>query len=125
MRIDTVAAAWKAIATKNVRKLRQQRKLMQDQLAFASRIDLTYLGGIERGQPPSRGRAAGRRSESSHMIEDDETSSTKEPPNVCKVYRAVDRMRKLAGFAAKITGREVGPSSMRGDKALVLDYSAI
>jgi transcriptional regulator with XRE-family HTH domain len=35
---------------KNVRKLRQQRKLTQKQLAFASKIDLAYLGGIERGR---------------------------------------------------------------------------
>jgi transcriptional regulator with XRE-family HTH domain len=41
---------WKAIVAKNVRKLRQQRKLTQEQLAFAARIDLTYLGGIERGK---------------------------------------------------------------------------
>jgi transcriptional regulator with XRE-family HTH domain len=41
---------WKAIMAKNIRKLRQQRKLTQEQLAFASKIDLTYLGGIERGQ---------------------------------------------------------------------------
>jgi len=31
-------------------KLRQQRKLTQEQLAFAAKIDLTYLGGIERGK---------------------------------------------------------------------------
>jgi transcriptional regulator with XRE-family HTH domain len=30
--------------------LRQQRKLTQEQLAFAVAIDLTYLGGIERGR---------------------------------------------------------------------------
>ena len=41
---------WKAIVARNVRKLRQQRKLTQEQLAFAARIDLTYLGGIERGR---------------------------------------------------------------------------
>jgi len=41
---------WKAIVAKNVRKLRQQRKLTQEQLAFAAKIDLTYLGGIERGK---------------------------------------------------------------------------
>jgi DNA-binding XRE family transcriptional regulator len=35
---------------KNVRKLPQQRKLTQEQLAFASKIDLTYLSGIERGR---------------------------------------------------------------------------
>jgi transcriptional regulator with XRE-family HTH domain len=41
---------WTVIVAKNVRKLRQQRKLTQEQLAFAARIDLTYLGGIERGR---------------------------------------------------------------------------
>ena len=41
---------WKTIVAKNVRKLRQQRKLTQEQLAFAAQIDLTYLGGIERGR---------------------------------------------------------------------------
>jgi transcriptional regulator with XRE-family HTH domain len=41
---------WKAIVAKNVRKVRQQRKLTQEQLAFAAEIDLTYLGGIERGR---------------------------------------------------------------------------
>jgi len=35
---------------RNVRKLRPQRRLTQEQLAFASKIDLTYLGGIERGR---------------------------------------------------------------------------
>jgi hypothetical protein len=30
--------------------LRQKRKLTQEQLAFASKIDVTYLGGIERGR---------------------------------------------------------------------------
>jgi transcriptional regulator with XRE-family HTH domain len=39
---------WQAILAKNVRKLRQQRKLTQEQLAFAPEIDLTYIGGIER-----------------------------------------------------------------------------
>ena len=41
---------WQAIMAKNVRKLRHQRKLTQEQLAFAASIDLTYLGGIERGR---------------------------------------------------------------------------
>jgi transcriptional regulator with XRE-family HTH domain len=41
---------WKVIVARNVRKLPQQRKLTQEQLAFASKIDLTYLGGIERGR---------------------------------------------------------------------------
>jgi transcriptional regulator with XRE-family HTH domain len=41
---------WRAILGKNVRKYRQQRKLTQEQLAFEAEIDLTYMGGIERGQ---------------------------------------------------------------------------
>jgi transcriptional regulator with XRE-family HTH domain len=40
---------WRAIFGKNVRKYRQQRKLTQEQLAFDAQIDLTYMGGIERG----------------------------------------------------------------------------
>ncbi len=41
---------WRAILGKNVRPLRQQRKLTQEQLAFEAEIDLTYMGGIERGK---------------------------------------------------------------------------
>jgi transcriptional regulator with XRE-family HTH domain len=41
---------WRAIFGKNVRKYRQQRKLTQEQLAFEAQIDLTYMGGIERGR---------------------------------------------------------------------------
>jgi transcriptional regulator with XRE-family HTH domain len=40
---------WRAILAKNVRGYRQQRKLTQEQLAFEAEIDLTYMGGIERG----------------------------------------------------------------------------
>ena len=35
---------------KNVRRLRQKRGLTQEQLAFEAEIDLTYVGGIERGK---------------------------------------------------------------------------
>jgi transcriptional regulator with XRE-family HTH domain len=35
---------------RNVRRLRQQRGLTQEQLAFEAEIDLTYMGGIERGR---------------------------------------------------------------------------
>lgn len=35
---------------RNVRKARQQAELTQEQLAFEAKIDLTYLGGIERGK---------------------------------------------------------------------------
>jgi transcriptional regulator with XRE-family HTH domain len=41
---------WRAILAKNVRKYRGQRKLTQEQLAFEAEIDLTYMGGIERGK---------------------------------------------------------------------------
>jgi transcriptional regulator with XRE-family HTH domain len=41
---------WRATLGKNVRKYRQQRKLTQEQLAFGAEIDLTYVGGIERGR---------------------------------------------------------------------------
>jgi transcriptional regulator with XRE-family HTH domain len=41
---------WRAILGKNVRRLRQQRRLTQEQLAFDAEIDLTYMGGIERGK---------------------------------------------------------------------------
>ena len=43
---DAALRDWKAIVAKNVRKLRHQRTLTQEQLAFASSIDLTYFGGI-------------------------------------------------------------------------------
>jgi len=41
---------WKAIFGWNVRQIRQARGLTQEALAFESEIDLTYLGGIERGR---------------------------------------------------------------------------
>ena len=34
----------------NVRRLRQAKGLTQEQLAFEAKIDLTYVGGIERGR---------------------------------------------------------------------------
>ena len=40
---------WRAIVGANVRRLRQKARLTQEQLAFAAEIDLTYVGGIERG----------------------------------------------------------------------------
>jgi transcriptional regulator with XRE-family HTH domain len=33
-----------------VRRIRQQKKLTQEELAFEAGIDLTYVGGIERGK---------------------------------------------------------------------------
>ncbi len=41
---------WRTILGKNVRRLRQKRGLTQEQLAFEAEIDLTYVGGIERGK---------------------------------------------------------------------------
>lgn len=41
---------WNRIVGTNVRRLRVERKLTQEQLAHDAEIDLTYLGGIERGR---------------------------------------------------------------------------
>lgn len=41
---------WQQIVGANVRRLRIEKGLSQERLAFASEIDLTYLGGIERGR---------------------------------------------------------------------------
>lgn len=40
---------WKALVGRNVRQLRLSAGLTQEQLAHEVGIDLTYLGGIERG----------------------------------------------------------------------------
>lgn len=40
---------WRAIVGGNIRKLREARGLTQEKLAVDAEIDLTYLGGIERG----------------------------------------------------------------------------
>ena len=41
---------WRAILGKNVSRLRRQKGLTQEELAFEAKIDLTYMGGIERGK---------------------------------------------------------------------------
>ena len=41
---------WRVIFGRNVRRIRQQKKLTQEKLAFEAEIDLTYVGGIERGK---------------------------------------------------------------------------
>lgn len=41
---------WRAIFGRNVRRVRQQRGLTQEKLSFEAEIDLTYMGGIERGK---------------------------------------------------------------------------
>jgi transcriptional regulator with XRE-family HTH domain len=43
-------ADWRSIVGANVRSLRQRAGLTQEQLAFEAGIDLTYVGGIERGR---------------------------------------------------------------------------
>jgi transcriptional regulator with XRE-family HTH domain len=43
-------ADWRGIVGGNVRRSRQQAGLTQEQLAFEADIDLTYVGGIERGR---------------------------------------------------------------------------
>jgi transcriptional regulator with XRE-family HTH domain len=47
---DLAMQDWRAIVGKNVRRLRQQKGITQEQLAFDAEIDLTYMGGIERGR---------------------------------------------------------------------------
>jgi len=41
---------WRAIVGRNIRRLREERGLTQEKLAADAEIDLTYLGGIERGK---------------------------------------------------------------------------
>jgi transcriptional regulator with XRE-family HTH domain len=41
---------WRSIVGHNVRRFRRRAQLTQEQLAFAAEIDLTYVGGIERGK---------------------------------------------------------------------------
>lgn len=41
---------WREIVGTNVRRFRQAAGITQEQLAFAAEIDLTYVGGIERGR---------------------------------------------------------------------------
>jgi transcriptional regulator with XRE-family HTH domain len=38
------------VLAKNIKKLRKARGLTQEQLAFESEIDLTYMGAIERSK---------------------------------------------------------------------------
>lgn len=39
---------WRKIVGANLRRLRLERNLTQEQLAHDSELDLTYVGGIER-----------------------------------------------------------------------------
>ena len=48
MVLDPAMQDWRAVFGRNVRKIRQQRRMTQEKLAFEAEIDLTYVGGIER-----------------------------------------------------------------------------
>jgi transcriptional regulator with XRE-family HTH domain len=41
---------WRAVVGKNVRQARHKAGLTQEQVALDAKIDLTYMGGIERGK---------------------------------------------------------------------------
>ena len=41
---------WNEIVAANVRRLRVSKQLTQEQLALDAQLDLTYIGGIERGR---------------------------------------------------------------------------
>lgn len=41
---------WRVIVGNNVRALRSAKGMTQERLAFAAELDLTYIGGIERGR---------------------------------------------------------------------------
>jgi transcriptional regulator with XRE-family HTH domain len=47
---DPAMQDWRVKLGRNVRRLRRQRGRTQEQLAFDAEIDLTYMGGIERGK---------------------------------------------------------------------------
>lgn len=41
---------WRRLVGANIRRLRLEKGLTQEQVAFEAKIDLTYAGGIERGK---------------------------------------------------------------------------
>lgn len=47
---DPAMQDWRKIVGKNVRRIRQEKAMTQEKLAFEADIDLTYVGGIERGK---------------------------------------------------------------------------
>jgi transcriptional regulator with XRE-family HTH domain len=48
--LDPAMQDRRALLGRNVRKIRQHRRMTQEKLAFEAEIDLTYEGGIERGK---------------------------------------------------------------------------
>ena len=47
---DPAMQDWCVLVGKNIRRLRLQKGMTQEELAFEAEIDLTYVGGIERGR---------------------------------------------------------------------------
>jgi transcriptional regulator with XRE-family HTH domain len=41
---------WRVVVGENIRRIRQQHRMTQEKLAFEAELDLTYIGGIERGR---------------------------------------------------------------------------
>lgn len=41
---------WRTIVGTNIRRARNEAGLTQEQVALEAKIDLTYMGGIERGK---------------------------------------------------------------------------
>ena len=41
---------WRVIVGGNIRRIRLLRRMTQEKLAFEAELDLTYIGGIERGR---------------------------------------------------------------------------
>ena len=41
---------WESVVGQNIRRFRKERDLTQEKLALDARMDLRYLGGIERGE---------------------------------------------------------------------------
>jgi transcriptional regulator with XRE-family HTH domain len=51
---------WNLVIAANVKKLRVERGMTQEQLAHEAELDLTYIGGIERGRRNPSVKALGR-----------------------------------------------------------------
>lgn len=49
MPLDSAMRDWRKILGRNLRRARKARGLTQEELAFEAELDLTYVGGIERG----------------------------------------------------------------------------
>lgn len=67
---------WNKIVAANVRRLRLERGFTQEQLAHECELDLTYVGGIERGRRNPSVKVLGRiakvlRIEPAHLFEYD------------------------------------------------------